>query len=104
MVSYFFNIFEAGIHKMSDSVSVKSCENLRNVKKNLAEKIMIWIVLFFKTGSTYSQDSCQALQSSFAKLSRQVLITLIILHSTYYLSSHWLRAYSKFWKYAQPTD
>ena len=37
-VSYFFNIFEAGIHKMSDSVSVKSCENFRNVKKESCRK------------------------------------------------------------------
>ena len=26
------------------------------------------------------------------------------LHCTYYLYSHWLRAYSEFWKSAQPTD
>ena len=28
----------------------------------------------------------------------------IIIHYTYHRSSHWLRAYSKVWKSAQPTD
>ena len=28
----------------------------------------------------------------------------IIIHYTYHLSSHWLRAYSEVWKSAQPTD
>ena len=33
-----------------------------------------------------------------------ILITLIIIHCTHYLSSHRLRAYSIFWKSGQPTD
>ena len=37
-ISCFFNIFEAGNHKMSESVSIKSCENFRNVKKKSCRK------------------------------------------------------------------
>ena len=48
-MSYFVNIFEPGIHKMSDIVSIKSCENFGMLKKKILQrKIMIWIVLFLK--------------------------------------------------------
>ena len=33
-----------------------------------------------------------------------IIIIIIIIHYTHDLSSHWLRAYSYFWKSVQPTD
>ena len=38
------------------------------------------------------------------KVVPEVKIVSIIIHCTHYLSSHWLRPYSFFWKSAQPTD
>ena len=80
---------------MSESVSIKSCENFRNVKKNLAEKnndMNCFVFynrkhLFARFLPSPSKFHCQTIKAS-------PNYSYNIIRSTYYLFTHWLRAYS----------